>query len=80
MHKTFSTSGCEFRYIMRHSQTEIDKGHRQNELQEVERSSDGATGYGAQNQGSPMRHRLRSSGAMEGQVRTAVLHVRAMAK
>jgi hypothetical protein len=35
----------------------------------VERSNDGMTGYGAQNQGSPMRHRLRSSGAMEGQVR-----------
>ena len=52
-----------------HSQAELNKGHRQNELQEVERSSDGVTGYGAQNQGSPMRHRLRSSGAMEGQVR-----------
>jgi hypothetical protein len=62
---------CILQSATRHrfSQAELDKGHRQNELQEVERSNDGMTGYGAQNQGSPMRHRLRSSGAMEGQVR-----------
>ena len=58
-------------------QVELDKGSRQNELKETEGVETANTSaYGAQNQASPMRHRLRSSGAMEGQVRGAKSMVR----
>jgi len=51
-------------------QVELDKGARQNGLKETEGGHDTDMGaHGATNQASPMRHRLRSSGAMEGQVR-----------
>ncbi len=51
-------------------QVELDKGARQNGLTETEGGHDTDMGaHGATNQASPMRHRLRSSGAMEGQVR-----------
>ena len=55
-------------------QVELDKGARQNGLKETEGGHDTDMGaHGATNQASPMRHRLRSSGAMEGQVRGSVL-------
>ena len=59
--------------LHRARQVEMDKAARQNGLQETEGAGTADTSaYGATNQASPMRHRLRSSGAMEGQVRARI--------